>query len=196
MINSVKNQNSVNREKPKSEKGIAVFLALLMLLVFSVLAVTISTVSNMDFQRMVRYKRGQEAFVSAERCVGESRLVIEIEGYNILAFMSATSNQGFSISMDNGAVCRTGDRKYKSSSGPIPFLEFDSGVLSHERPIENTSVPSGNVGGVTAVALSFNVMGKDSRDEDKDDTDDNINTGTELKVGIEAFVPGGAGNIY
>jgi len=39
-------------------------------------------------------------------------------------------------------------------------------------------------------------MGKDSQDRDKDDSDDKINTGTQIAVGIEVFTGGGSGNVY
>ena len=46
----------------KNEKGIAIILALIMLLVMSVMALTVSFMSNRDFKMMAAHKRGQEAF--------------------------------------------------------------------------------------------------------------------------------------
>ncbi len=46
------------------------------------------------------------------------------------------------------------------------------------------------------MSFDFRVTGKDSRDRDLDDTDDNINTGVEVRVGIETFVPGGGSPVY
>ena len=56
----------------KNESGVAIILALIMLLVMSVLAITVSFSSNTDFKAMSNFKRGQEAFLAAERCIEEA----------------------------------------------------------------------------------------------------------------------------
>jgi hypothetical protein len=64
------------------------------------------------------------------------------------------------------------------------------------RPLKHVSLPSGGVGGAAAVPASFLVTGKDAMDRDKKDTNPDINTGVEIAVGFESFVPGGASNVY
>jgi hypothetical protein len=40
------------------------------------------------------------------------------------------------------------------------------------------------------------VTGKDAKDEDLTDEKTDINTGTEIAIGFETFIPGGASNVY
>ena len=182
------------------QSGIALLIALIMLLVLSVMAISLSFVSNLDFQGMQEFKRGQEAFISAEICVMETRFLLETEGFQNMLFKG---QKGFKIVLGDGdpakninPICRTGRRHDDSADLNNAFLAITSDIKARERPVENTSIPSGNVGGATAVPLSFSVIGKDGTDPDKDDSDDDINTGIELAVGIEVFMPGGANNIY
>lgn len=194
----------------KKENGIAIILALVMLLIMSALAVTISFMSNVDFQTMSNYKQGQEAFLAAERCVEEARKKFETEGVETLYFQiqGGTSvgiescddpNKDYCFSpLPNGAYCRTGSRDFNRSSslGPPPSFPIPPPQKTFGRPIKHVSLPSGGTGGAAAVPTSFLVTGKDARDKDKDDTDPNINTGTEISVGFETFIPGGASNVY
>jgi len=182
------------------QSGIALFLALIMLLVMSVMAISLSFVSNLDFQGMQAFKRGQEAFISAERCVEQARFLLETDGIQNMLFKG---QKGFKVVLGDGdpakninPVCRTGGRRDDSTDLDDAFLSLTPDVIAKERPVENTSIPSGHVGGVTAVPLSFSVIGKHGTDPDKDDSDDDINTGTELAVGVEVFMPGGASNLY
>ena len=64
------------------------------------------------------------------------------------------------------------------------------------RPLKNTSLPSGGLGGAVMIGTSFLVTGKDAGDKDKDDTNPDINTGTEISAGFESFLAGGASNVY
>jgi Tfp pilus assembly protein PilX len=63
----------------KNEEGVAIIMALIMLLVMSVLATTVSFNSNNDFRAMSNYKQGQEAFLAAENCVRQEKKVQIIE---------------------------------------------------------------------------------------------------------------------
>jgi hypothetical protein len=58
------------------------------------------------------------------------------------------------------------------------------------------SLPSGGAGGAALVPASFLVTGKDAKDEDLTDEKTDINTGTEIAIGFETFIPGGASNVY
>ncbi|NIP39227.1 MAG: hypothetical protein GWO07_11435 [Candidatus Dadabacteria bacterium] len=187
------------RIKDPGQKGIAVFIALIMILVMSVMGLSLMFVSNTDFQGMQAFKRGHEAFLAAERCAEEGRFRVELEGFHNLLFQQ---QEGFKIVLGDGnankninPVCRTGNRKDESAEDP--YLSITPDLKAKERPVENTSVPSGNVGGAMAIPLSFNVMGKYGTDLDIVDSNPNINTGTELAIGVEVFMPTGVGsNIY
>lgn len=179
------------------ERGIAVILALIMLLIMSVIAVTISFVSNIDFLTMSHYKRGQEAFLATERCVAEARRQFEIAGIAQLFFqLQGGVPLGIDVSLPNGSRCRSGPRNYDQSDGPIPFIVIPPPTKTNSRPVKHVSLPSGGSGGAAIVGTSFLVTGKDSMDEDIDDSNPDINTGTEISVGFESFIPGGDTNIY
>jgi Tfp pilus assembly protein PilX len=110
------------------ESGIAVIIALVMLLVMSIMAISVSFLSNTDFQTMSNFKRGQEAFLAGETCVQETRRRIAEEGLALLLFkqsaQSATnilvdpldielsdSNDALPTDSDGmGAMCRSGKR--------------------------------------------------------------------------------------
>jgi len=180
-----------------NENGIALILALIMLLVISILAISASFISNMDFQMMSNYKQGQEAFLAAERCVDEARKQFEVVGIETIYFQLQNGiTSGIQLTLPNGAQCRTGPRDYSSSSGPVPFLQVPPPTKLSGRPLKHTSLPSGGVGGAALVPSSFMVTGKDAGDKDKNDKDPTINTGTEISAGFESFIPGGASNVY
>lgn len=191
-----------------NENGIALILALIMLLVISILAISASFISNMDFQMMSNYKQGQEAFLAAERCVDEARKQFEVVGIETLYFqLQSGITTGITLKIGpNGvncdsepqkcAVCRTGPRDYSSSSGPVPFLQVPPPTKLLGRPLKHVSLPSGGIGGAALVPSSFMVTGKDAGDKDKNDTSSTMNTGTEVSAGFESFIPGGASNVY
>lgn len=199
--------NSINLNN--NESGIAIILAMIMLLVMSVLAVTVSFNSNNDFHSMSVFKRGQQSFLVAERCVEQARVRFEVIGIETLFFLlqaSPPGSPGFQSSneltiaetLENGSFCRTGPRSWHDpdSDSPAPLLSIPPPTKTSGRPIKNVSLPSGGIGAAAVVPASFQVTGKDSQDEDIDDTNVNINTGTEIAVGFESFIPGGASNIY
>lgn len=188
--------------KLKKEDGIALILALIMLLILSALAVSISFMSNNDFQMMSNYKKGQEAFLAAESCVEKGREKFETgggEGTAIVALRQQSNDPTLSVrsgqddfpKLPNGAVCRTGPRNYKSSDGLIPFIAIPPTTKNSGRPIRNVSIDRARF-----VPNTFLVTGKDAGDKDKDDTKDDINTGTEISAGFEVFIPGGELNAY
>lgn len=184
----------------KNESGVALILALIMLLVMSVLATTVSFNSNNDFHAMSNYKQSQEAFLAAERCIQEGRRRIEIFGVGYL-YLLQQNNLGSVQGSDNllvldeelgsGARCRSGRRAFDGSNGPGEFIPIPLPTKAFQRPAKGTSV-----GGASFVPVPFTVTGKDSRDKDKDDASDAINTGTEILVGVEAFVQGDASSFY
>ncbi|MER3446112.1 MAG: hypothetical protein C4291_04410 [Candidatus Dadabacteria bacterium] len=181
----------------KKENGVALILALIILLIISILAISVSFTSNVDFQMMSNYKQGQEAFLAAERCIDEARRQFEIVGIETLYFqLQSGITTGIQITLPNGAQCRTGPRDYSSSNGPIPFLQVPPPIKTLGRPLKHVSLPSGGIGGAALVPTSFLVTGKDAGDKDMNDTNSNINTGTEISAGFESFIPGGASNVY
>ncbi len=189
----------------KNESGVAIMLALIMLLIISVLAITVSFSSHTDFYAMSIFKRGQEAFLAAERCIGEGRSRFEVVGIEILFFLlqnkdaispSLSNLLVLDEDLDNGAVCRSGFRDLKSSDGPAEFIEIPPITKTIQRPLKNTSMSSSASGGAGLIPVTFVVTGKDSGDKDKDDTNDSINTGTEIAVGFETFIPGNANQMY
>lgn len=189
----------------KKKDGIALILALIMLLITSILAISVSFTSNIDFQTMSNYKRGQEAFLAAERCVEETRKQFETVGIETLYFQiqgegsfGVESGKGDFPALPNGATCRTGRRNFNRSSGsdPAPSFPIPLSQKTFGRALKHTSLPSGGIGGAVLFPVSFTVTGKDAGDKDKDDTNPDINTGTEISAGLENFIPGGASNVY
>ncbi len=192
----------------KNESGVAIMIALIMLLVMSVLAITVSFSSNMDFKAMSNFKRGQEAFLAAERCIQEGRNRFEVIGIEVLFFLLQNKetvglSQGgagelllLNEDIDNGATCRSGYRDLDSADGPAELIEIPPITKTIQRPLKNTSMSSSASGGAGLVPVTFVVTGKDARDKDKDDTNDSINTGTEIAVGFETFIPGNANQMY
>ena len=203
----------------RNQNGIAIILAMIMLLIMSVMALTISFMSNVDFSSMANYKRGEEAFLAAESCVLEGRKRFETIGVESLYFQLQSVSDPSTISTNSplvirepllpsdnpaddpdqwaGPMCRSGPRIFDSTtSGPAQFIEIPPPSKVTGRPIRDVSLPSGGAGGAALFPVTFTVVGKDSQDKDKDDTNDKINTGTEIAVGFETFIPGGATNVY
>ncbi len=204
----------------QKQDGIAVILALIMLLVMSIMALTITFNSNVEFQAMTNYKSGQQSFLAAERCVQWVREQLEITGVELLFFELQNNNLpgarlmvGTNCDADAAecAVCRTGQREYQNptpgsisngecfdnnSEDTVPFLEIPPPSKTVGRPLKHTSLPSGGAGGASMVGVDFVVTGKDIEDEDKCDISPDLNTGTEIAGGFETFVPGGASNVY
>ncbi len=198
------------------ESGIALIIALVMLLVMSIMAISVSFLSNTDFQAMSNFKRGQEAFLAGETCVQETRRRIGEQGLALLLFKQsvqsasnplvgplnidlAASNTNLIKDSDGiGAICRSGSRIMDGTvvQSKDPMFTFPDNVRSIERVIRNTSLADSGSGGAKAIPITFTIMGKDSQDRDKDDSDDEINTGTQIAVGIEVFTGGGSGNVY
>ncbi len=186
-----------------SESGIAVIIAMIMILIMSTLAITISFMSNIDFQTMSNYKQGQEAFLAAEDCVAEARKVFETVGIESLFYQLQVGAQPEGIELPKTpapgeSYCRTGSRNFNRADpdDPADFIKLPPPTKQMGRPLKHVSLPSGGVGGAAAVPASFLVTGKDAMDRDKKDTNPDINTGVEIAVGFESFVPGGATNVY
>ena len=202
-----------------NQDGIAIILAMIMLLVMSIMAVTVSFISNVDFKMMSVHKRGQEAFLAAETCISEARQRLETVGVETLFFelqstpdvtVLPTSSEMVIIqpinNTDNpaddpedwkGSMCRSGPRIWdEPTQGPARFIELPPPSKAVGRPLKNTSLASGGSGGASLVPVIFEVIGKTGVDEDKNDDDPEINTGTEVAVGFESFIPGGATNMY
>lgn len=193
----------------RQEDGVAIIMALVMLLVMSVLATTVSFNSNNDFQAMSNYKRGQEAFLAAEDCIREGRNRFEIIGIEVLYFLlqnkgTVTLGQGgandllvLDEDLENGARCRSGPRTLDSATeGAGQIIEIPPITKTIQRPLKNTSMSTSASGGAGLVPVTFVVTGKDEGDKDKDDVKNTINTGTEIAAGFETFIPGNANQMY
>ena len=208
-----------NNNIVKNQEGIAIILSLIMLLVMSVLAITVSFISNVDFKMMSIHKRGQEAFLAAESCISEARQRLETVGVETLYFelqstpdvtvLPTSSNMVIIKPINNtddpaddpedwkGSMCRSGPRIWdEPTQGPARFIELPPPTKAVGRPLKNVSLASGGSGGAALVPITFEVMGKNNVDEDKNDDDPEINTGTEVAIGFESFIPGGATNMY
>ena len=193
-----------------NEKGVALLLALIMLLVMSVLATTVSFNSNNDFHAMSNYKQGQEAFLAAENCIREGRRRFEIYGIEALYFLLQNKDADIgnrlvlkwpltepSDEEPPVASCRSGSRFLDSTTdGPGQIIEIPPITKTIQRPLKNTSMSTSASGGAGLVPVTFLVTGKDRRDKDKKDDNDMINTGTEIAVGFETFIPGNANQMY
>ncbi|MDA2918974.1 pilus assembly PilX N-terminal domain-containing protein [Desulfobacterota bacterium AH_259_B03_O07] len=189
--------------RDSGQRGIALILALVMLIIMSTIGLTVSFMGHIDFQTMSNYKQGQEAFLSAERCVTEARKRFETIGIETLFFQlqGGTPPDGIELPLNpaiNEPYCRSGPRNFNraSESAPVAFIEIPPPTKQMGRPLKNVSLPSGGVGGASAVPVSFLVTGKNAKDKDKKDTNQDINTGVEIAVGFETIVPGGASNLY
>ncbi len=193
----------------KGEGGVAIILALIMLLIMSVLATTVSFNSNNDFHSMSNYKQGQEAFLAAEDCVREGRKKFEIVGIEVLYFLlqnkdTVIQGQGgandllvLDETLYNGARCRSGPRLHDSATeGPGDIIEIPPITKTIQRPLKNTSMSTSASGGAGLVPVTFLVTGKDEGDKDINDEKNEINTGTEVAVGFETFIPGNANQMY
>lgn len=193
----------------RQQDGVAIIMALIMLLVMSVLATTVSFNSNNDFHSMSNYKRGQEAFLAAENCIREGRNRFEIVGIEVLYFL--LQNKGTVIlgqggandllvldeDLENGARCRSGRRTLDSATeGSGQIIEIPPITKTIQRPLKNTSMSTSASGGAGLVPVTFVVTGKDEDDKDLTDVNDTINTGTEVAAGFETFIPGNANQMY
>ena len=198
----------------RNEEGIAIILALIMLLVMSVMALTASFISNTDFKMMAVHKRGQEAFLAAESCVMEAKQRLEeigaaplflklqsVEDPTTISELNAIvilknideEDDGLDTADWKGPLCRSGPRIWNSDDqGPGLFINIPDATKTNGRPVADESVGQAT----TAIIVPFNIMGKSSLDEDKDDTDNEVNTGTELGIGVEVFVVGSTDPIY
>jgi len=193
----------------RQEDGVAIIMALIMLLVMSVLATTVSFNSNNDFRSMSNYKRGQEAFLAAEDCIREGRNRFEIVGIEVLYFLlqnkgTITLGQGgasellvLDEELENGARCRSGPRTLDSATqGSGQIIEIPPITKTIQRPLKNTSMSTSASGGAGLVPVTFRVTGKDEKDKDINDVKDTVNTGTEVAAGFETFIPGNANQMY
>jgi hypothetical protein len=196
---------SIAESHNTNESGIAVIIALVMILIMSTLAITISFMSNIDFQTMSNYKQGQEAFLAAENCVQQARRVFETTGIETLFYQLQVGEERLGIEVPptpskSESYCRTGSRNFERNNedgDPPPIIQLPPPATKQMgRPLKHVSLPSGGVGGAAAVPADFRVTGKDAMDRDKKDTNPDINTGVEIAVGFETFVPGGATNVY
>ena len=195
---------NITMDLKTGQSGIAVVIAMIMILIMSTLAITISFMSNIDFQTMSNYKQGQEAFLAAENCVEEARRVFETKGIEMLFYEIQVSPQGEGIELpvtpgSSESYCRSGSRNFERTNptdSPPAIVHAPPPTKQMGRPLKHVSLPSGGVGGAAAVPASFLVTGKDAMDKDKKDINPDINTGVEIAVGFETFVPGGASNVY
>lgn len=206
-------ENAIMKNPPlhvyRNEEGVAIIMALIMLLVMSVLATTVSFNSNNDFRAMSNYKQGQEAFLAAENCVREGRNRFEIIGIEVLYFLlqnkdtvvlgegGASELLVLDEDLENGARCRSGPRSLDSATeGSGQIIEIPPITKTIQRPLKNTSMSTSASGGAGLVPVTFRVTGKDEGDKDIDDVKDTINTGTEVAAGFETFIPGNANQMY
>lgn len=213
LIKKTKTAESAIMKNPpriyKNEEGVAIIMALIMLLVMSVLATTVSFNSNNDFRAMSNYKQGQEAFLAAENCVRQGRKRFEIIGADKLYFLLQNKDtvslaQGgasdllvLDEDLENGARCRSGPRMLDSATqGSGQIIEIPDPQKTPQRPLKNTSMSTSAQGGAGLIPVTFVVTGKDEGDKDIDDVKDTINTGTEVAAGFETFIPGGATQMY
>jgi len=188
-----------------NESGVALIIAIIMILVMSALASAISFVSNNDFVSMANYKKGQEAFLAAESCATGTRDIIENEGPGILfeglrseindqlfvrmPIRSAvdTSIIGTDVSKWKNPMCRTGHRFLLNSND---FKNPRNFLITNRKKAQG-NVKHFSIGEFNLHEVSFVVTGKDSSDEDKADTKSDINTGIEIITGVEIKTLGG-----
>jgi len=192
------------------ESGVALIIAIILILVMATLASTISFLSNNDFYSMSYYKRGQEAFLAAESCVIETRKTLEninpavyyelirsgidpglLEtelGRKLFIQKPISSHDVRTDDSDNdvdpetwnGPVCRTGSRALNSNE----IRQASNFLLTNEskstRHVKNFSIGQFNV-----TPMSVIVTGKDSLDEDKADRNEEGSVNEPVNTGIE-----------
>lgn len=205
----------------KNENGIAIILSLIMLLVMSVLGLTVAFMSNINFQSMSNFKRGQESFLAAESCINIARNRLEQFGVGFTSFsIQADANDPIPNIPDaddipltavfkpfkdmlgtdpqtwEGPFCRTGPRLIDPNDGFPKFINITESKAPG-RDIKDNSTTGAGFGGVNVQSITFTVTGKDSNDADKVDKNNLINTGTEIAAGFEVItIGGGAPNLY
>jgi hypothetical protein len=203
------------------ESGIALIIAIILILIMTTLGSTISFLSNNDFYSMSNYKSGQEAFLASESCVIEIRKILEnVEPAEILELkrsddvnpenleselgsklfiqspispFDVTTNG--SINPDpatwEGPLCRTGSRALGSAQIKKPSNYLITKDYKGSRHVTNNSI-----GMIDMTPISIIVTGKDSFDGDKTDENEHINTGIEIVVGFEVLSPGAGDSSY
>ena len=192
------------------ESGIALIIAIILILVMTTLASTISFLSNNDFYSMSNYKRGQEAFLAAESCVIEVRKTlentnpavfyelirsgidpgaVEVElGRNLFIQKpisphdSRNDQQGNAADPAtwNGPVCRTGSRALSSAEIRKPKNFLITNETKSSRHLKNYSIGHFNL-----TPMSVIVTGKDSMDKDKSDSNEETAGNPPINTGIE-----------
>lgn len=192
------------------ESGIALIIAIILILVMTTLASTIAFLSNNDFYSMSNYKRGQEAFLAAESCVIEVRKILENTNpavfYELirsgidpglveeelgrkLFIQSPISphdnttdedNNAVDLATWNGPVCRTGSRALSSAEIRKPENFLITNETKTSRHLKNYSIGHFNL-----TPMSVIVTGKDSLDGDKTDRNEETPDNQPINTGIE-----------
>ena len=167
----------------QNEKGVALIMAIIIILAMSIMASAISFISNNDYISSVTYEDGQEAFLASESCVMELKKRFEEDDFAIFDPTTVSSAASKFLGSPSGnentrPYCRTGDRKNDNTT----VIEDVAG--SHEK-----NVPGYSDGHFFAKQYRAIVTGKGSRDRDKEDTDPKINTGIEILYGFEVIIP-------
>lgn len=194
----------------KDEKGVALIIAIILILVMTTIASSISFISNNDFLSMSNYKSGQEAFFAAESCVIEIRNALENtnpvifyelnrSGINAdllteelgkeIFIQKPVSNIDKPANSDNfgdpdtwlGPVCRTGSRALNSEQIKQPENFLITNESKSRRHIKNYSF-----GEFDVTPVSIIVTGKSSLDTDKSDRkEENDDKDDDINTGIE-----------
>ena len=180
-----------------NERGVALIIAIILVLVMSAIASTISFISNNDFLSMSHYKREREAFLAAESCISEARSLLETqlagtmpEGYRSFINNDAVFVRKSMRPEDNllpvedwiGSMCRFGHRK--SASDHSLFTNPSNFLIANESK-SCARINDFSVNEFCLNTQSIIVTGKDGTDKDKEDKYPGINTGIEIIAGFE-----------
>jgi len=192
------------------EKGVALIIAIILILVTTTIATSISFISNNSFLSMSNYKSGQEAFFATESCVIEVRNILEntnpavfyelvrsginadlIEqelGRNIFV-QKPVSNIDKPTGVEDfgdpetwlGPACRTGSRALNSEQIKQPENFLITNESKSSRHVKNFSI-----GEFDVTPISIIVTGKSSLDQDKADRrEENEDRDDDINTGIE-----------
>jgi len=192
------------------EKGVALIIAIILVLVMTTIATSISFISNNDFLSMSNYKSGQEAFIASESCVIEVRNILENTnpavfyelvrsgvdadlikdelGRNIFVQKPVSvidkSSEGEPVGNPEdwlGPACRTGSRALNSEQIKQPENFLITNESKSSRHVKNFSI-----GEFDVTPISIIVTGKSSLDQDKADMkEENEDKDDDINTGIE-----------
>ncbi len=192
------------------QSGVALIIAIILVLVMTTIATSISFISNNNFLSMSNYKSAQEAFFATESCVIEVRNILENTNPAIFYELVRSGIDADLLTEElgrdvfvlkpvsnidkppgtqefgdpdtwQGPVCRTGSRALNSNEIKQPENFLITNETKSSRHVKNFSI-----GEFDVTPISIIVTGKSSLDQDKADRkEENSDRDDDINTGIE-----------